>query len=166
MRQAHFTLVLLAAVAIPSCQRAPLTGPPDLRLGRDLCAECGMIISEDACSSALLIERNGVREHALFDDIGCMLDFAHENAGSISTVESFVRDYGERRWAPSTSSWFLVSDGEHVRTPMASGIVAFATIDAAKVAQARWGGNVVNEADLPAARESARRERQGAGNGP
>ncbi|MDP1662796.1 MAG: nitrous oxide reductase accessory protein NosL [Phycisphaerales bacterium] len=166
MKRTGCTAVLLAAIAIPSCQRAPLTGPPELRLGRDMCAECGMIISEDACASATLVEREGVREHALFDDIGCMLDYASEHAGSLQTVESFVRDYSERSWASSSSSWFLLTDGEHVRTPMASGIVAFATSSAAQAAQARWGGKVVQEADLPAARDAVHRERQGIGASP
>ncbi len=158
--------ILFAAVAVSSCRRAPLAGPPELRIGRDMCAECGMIISEDACAGAALIERDGVQEHALFDDIGCMLDFVHKHAASIRTVESFVRDYAERKWVPSSSSWFLLTDGEHVRTPMASGVIAFSSSSAAHAAQARWGGRVVREADLPAARDAVHRERLGTGAAP
>ena len=42
---------LAAASLLAGCDRAPLSGPPELRLGRDECVECGMIINDDRCSS-------------------------------------------------------------------------------------------------------------------
>src|SRR5690606_39706872 len=88
--------VLLGATA--ACQRAELTGPPELRLGRDQCVECGMIINEDRFSLAALIDNTyGQREHILFDDVDCMLDYQHEHT-DIPLIERFAPDAGTRSW--------------------------------------------------------------------
>lgn len=144
--------LLALALLLPSCRQEPLQGPPQIRLGRDLCAECGMIISEEACSSALLIEKDGSREHALFDDIGCMLDYQRKQDPSALTVDEFVHDYASKRWTQGASAAYLLTGDNQVRTPMGSGILAYATAEAAHAAQARLSGQVTPRPGLAAAR--------------
>lgn len=119
-------LAACLAAAMGGCDRAPLTGPPDLRLGRDACAECGMLIAEDRFCSASVVEQAGRREHVLFDDIGCMLDFEYERQDGLRTVERYVRDYDSRAWVPALEAVYVLADRDLLRTPMGSGIAAFA----------------------------------------
>lgn len=108
-----------------ACDRADLAGPPELRLGRDECGECGMLIAEDRCAAAVLAEVAGRHEHILYDDIGCML--AHESVKNPDTriLGRFVRDYGFRAWVSADLAVFVVADPGRVQTPMGSGIVAY-----------------------------------------
>lgn len=152
MKRALSIQLLASAVLFVACQSGPLQGPPELRLGRDTCAECGMIISEQPFACALLVEHDGSREHALFDDAGCMLDYRHKQEASHRTLGSFVVDYKDRRWLPAESSWYAIIDDHSIRTPMASGIVAFGTKDAAQAALANASGKVVPWSELAGAR--------------
>lgn len=144
----------LGAALLASCGREPLSGPPELRLGRDECVECGMIINEDRCSSALLIEVEGRREHIAFDDIGCMLDYEFENKDTLIVVQGFVHDHATQAWASTDAAAFLFADRERIPTPMGSGIVAFADRSGAETAQAEFGGKIMDYAQLAPARRA------------
>lgn len=138
------------AMAIAACDRAPLDGPPALRPGRDLCAECGMSVMEDRCSAAMLVERDDGRHHLLFDDIGCMLD--HErNGGAGAIVSRFVHDYGRGGWIDATRAGYLMS--ESIRTPMDSWLVAFSEPEAAAAARAAHGGTILAWPELATVRK-------------
>lgn len=150
------TLVAIAVVALglgaPSCSRPALSGPPELKLGRDECADCGMLVSEDRCSSALLIEVSGVREHAIFDDIGCMLDYMHEPPADTRAVEAFVHDHGTRQWISADASFVLFADRAKLKTPMGFGIVAVASRNEAERLQRSYGGEIVSWSEASARR--------------
>ncbi len=148
------TAGILGAVVLAGCGREPLSGPPELRLGRDECAECGMIINEDRCSSALLIERDGRREHIAFDDIGCMLDYEFENRATLVIVQGFVHDHSTQAWVQTDAASSLFAERERIPTPMGSGIVAFAGRQGAEAAQADIGGRIMDYAELAPARRA------------
>ncbi len=145
----------LAAVlgAIAACQRAELAGPPELRLGRDQCIECGMIINEDRFSSAALIEAGGRREHCLFDDVGCMLDYQRERA-DIPFIEVFAHDADTRAWLAAQDAIFLLTDSSAILTPMGSGIAAYSGRAAAEAAQKEFGGRMLSYSELAAPRQA------------
>ncbi len=143
----------LAALALlPGCSRGELSGPPELRVGRDECGECGMIISEDRCSSAILVERGGRREHVLFDDIGCMLDYERGRAGEFAAVDAFVHDHPTRAWVRAADAHFLFADRDLLPTPMGSGIVAYAERAAAEARRGEVGGEILDYQRLGEAR--------------
>ena len=144
--------VVALAALVPACSRTDLTGPPELRVGRDECGECGMIVSEDRCSSALLVEIGGRREHVVFDDIGCMLDYERDKAGGYTPVDAFVHDHGTGAWARAADAHFLYADRERLPTPMGTGIVAFAGADGALAKQREFGGEVMDYGRLAVAR--------------
>ena len=153
MNRSSSAVILLCALAgVAGCDRRELAGPPTLRLGRDQCAECGMLISEERCSSAVLFERDGRREYAMFDDIGCMLDHETTEAPDRTTIDAFVRDHSTAQWVPAANAVFLVNARELVRTPMGSGMIAFADRDGALEAQQQWGGDLTDYARLIGAR--------------
>jgi nitrous oxide reductase accessory protein NosL len=150
---------------IPACDRTRQVGPPDIRPGRDECRECGMIIADVRCSSALIADRDGRRESTLFDDIGCMLDAEREHAAEFRIMGRFVHDYSTRAWVEADSAVFLLADRGSLPTPMGSGIGAFADRAQAEEARERLGGKVLDYAGLKEARRSRMEERRGAPGG-
>lgn len=153
--------VIVALATLSGCDRDPLTGPPELRLGRDECAECGMIINEDRCSSALLIDSDGERRHALFDDIGCMVDFEGEKKSEVTVHDRFVHDYNTRAWIDATTASILFTDPEKIITPMGSGIVALRDQTSADALRSAVGGEIMNYTAGAAARSQWKKSRFG-----
>jgi len=148
---------MLLACMLAACDGSPIEGPPQLRLGRDICAECGMSVVEDRCSAAMLVERPDGRAHLLFDDIGCLLDYErlHEQE---RIVDRFVHDHGDGAWIPASSATYLMA--ESIRTPMDSWLVAFTTADRARSEQERAGGSVLAWRELDTVRRQWLRDRR------
>lgn len=154
-------LGMLAAGMLAACDRTELSGPPELRVGRDECVACGMLISEDRCSSAMLIVAEGRREHIMFDDIGCMLDYEHEHGGRTPILERFYRDHAARDWTWGDGVTFLFAHPDRLHTPMGSGIVAFGDEASARKAQEEFGGDILDYTRLMAARRAWMEARYG-----
>ncbi len=151
-------ITVLAALTLAGCTRPPLTGPPELRLGREECAECGMLVSEDRCSSAALIDRDRERLYIFFDDIGCMLDYERTSADDAEILERYIHDYATREWLDADNAAYLFAGPQAIQTPMGSGIAGFATADAAR---AQAPGQVMDLDALRAARRAWMEERYG-----
>lgn len=143
----------LVVAGLAGCEGRPLNGPPQLRLGRDECRECGMIINEDRCSSALLLDRDGRREHALFDDLGCMLDSERDGLDGAAVVGRYVHDYTTRQWGDAAQATFLLASPAKLSTPMSSGMVAHVSRSDAEQAQAKFGGELLDYQGAAAARK-------------
>lgn len=141
-RSSLITLAALALCAIAwslaGCGRGELTGPPQMRLGREECAACGMLINEDRCSCALLFERDRERLYAFFDDLGCMMNYEYEHAEDVRVLERYVRDYQSRAWRNADHAIFARADRDALHTPMGSGTVAFSTIESARQQGISW----------------------------
>ncbi len=146
---------------LSACETQVLTGPPELRLGRSECGECGMLISEDRCSSALLIDSRGHRDHVLYDDIGCMLDAERRGLDGAVVAERYVHDFGTRAWVEAGTAHFVAADRDSLQTPMGSGLVAFARAEDAEDASRAHKGRVLGYAALAAFRKSWMEERFG-----
>lgn len=141
-RTALIPAVAAACLLVSACDRAPLTGPPELHLGRDECAECGMLINEDRCSAALVVEAppsSGRRRHLLYDDIGCLLDAELSRDAEFTIIERYVRDHAERTWHRAESAAYVIAPPDRLPTPMGSGMVAFKQRAAAEAAAAAAG---------------------------
>ena len=161
MKTTTYIVIALAALLLSGCERSPLAGPPDMPLGRHECKACGMLVSEDRCSSSLLVESHGRREYYFYDDLGCMLDQVREGIENTTIVEHFARDYDSRSWVSAAGATFLFADPAKLQTPMGSGIVAFSSSGDAERAKARFGGRTMNYADLAEARRVWMEERYG-----
>jgi len=152
---------LLVGLVVAGCEAHLLTGPPTLRPGRDECRECGMLINEDRCSSASILDDRGRRVYAHFDDLGCMLDIERMDSSLPPVVERHVRDYTTREWTRAEQAWYVASNPDRVRTPMGSGLVAFATRDAAAAHAKEHEGVVMTFQDLVAHRKAWMESRYG-----
>jgi copper chaperone NosL len=154
---------LLSPFALAACNRRDMSGPPNLRLGRSECAECGMIINEDRFSGGMTVERDGAVEPLLFDDIGCMLDYMHDHP-ELRVGAAYVHDHATRAWVAAGEAVFLCSDETKLATPMGSGIAAFAAKAVAEEAQRTLGGDLLDYPGLAPARRARMEQRYGTPN--
>lgn len=151
---------LLASVVLSaSCAREPLSGPPTLRPGRDECAECGMLINEDRFAAGALVDAQGRAEHRVFDDIGCLFDW--ERDGTHVVLDRFVRDAEGSGWLTAAHARLLVTDPASLRTPMGTGIAAYADEARAQHAQRTHGGRALSFPEAAEARGASMRARVG-----
>ncbi len=122
------SLLMLAVLLIAGCQEAVVDGPPELKLGRDECVHCGMIINDARYAAAALIEADGRVKAVVFDDIGDLVAYAADSPAAVIR-KRYVADYATKQWLVAEEAVIVhVSD---LHTPMGSGLIAFSSADAA-----------------------------------
>ncbi len=149
---------LVVLLTLAGCARQPLSGPPALRLGRDQCAECGMIVNEERFACGLLVERGGRREHLVYDDAGCMLDAELDGLSGSRILERFVHDEPSRRWIAGDSATLVMAAS--IATPMGSGIVAFSSREEGEAYARAHAGTPMDWASAGVARRAWRDARR------
>ncbi len=116
--------------------------PPEIRYGEDLCAECGMIISDSRFASGLLYEISEGRYKSLvFDDVGDMLSYAEKHPEQ-KVVAWYVHDYVTEEWLDASAAYFVSSS--QIQSPMGHGIAAHASLAAAEAMAAEAAGEVLD----------------------
>ena len=140
IRPIILSVATAAVIAFAGCSKPAPAGPPTVHYGRDACAECGMIISDERFAAATVATVNGERRELLFDDPGEQLQYqrAHPEA---KVTAAYVHDFSTKRWTDAATARYLKSDG--IDTPMGTGFVAFATEGDALAARTRHGGQVL-----------------------
>ncbi|MFN8454052.1 MAG: nitrous oxide reductase accessory protein NosL [Anaerolineae bacterium] len=117
--------------------------PPAIHYGEDVCEFCNMIISEERYASGYITSDG--QQH-IFDDIGDM--FQAQIANNHQVIAFFVHNYDNNQWIRAEKATFVQSQG--VRTPMASGIVAFESPDKAKTFADEMKGHIMNFSEVSA----------------
>ena len=134
--------VALSAVCVFflwSCTDPAPSGPPTLQVGVDVCADCGMSIIETKYAAAALHIVDGRREHAVFDDVGCMV-FWQEQQDAANILERWSGQSDRDGWIRVEDGHFVV--GSSVQTPMDFHIVCCSTqAEAARLIE-RAGGTL------------------------
>jgi copper chaperone NosL len=116
----RMALATLMALMLAACESRP-RGPVGLERD-DACASCRMLISEHRYATEL-IDHGG--ETYKFDDIACMLRFAHSRGIERSGAKFYVTDYTSGSdWIDASAAYF-VRLRSSVSSPMGSGYVAF-----------------------------------------
>ena len=93
-------LTIVMGLLLAACESKP-RGPVALE-SDDACTSCRMLISERRYA-AELIDRDG--QAYKFDDIACMLRFAHSRGIQPSDAKFFVTDFGSGAdWLDATHS--------------------------------------------------------------
>ncbi len=132
---------LLLALLVVACGG---TTPRAIALGEDACGYCRMEVT-DARFAAQAITRTG-RVH-VFDSIDCLAGYVRA-ADAATLVGLWVTDADQPgRFVPAESAGYL--RGSALRGPMGT-TVAFASVDAARAAQARFGGQLAEWAVIRA----------------
>ena len=121
----------LAVALLAGCGGGPGGGPPGILYGQDICDRCRMVISEERHAAGSRHEGRVYR----FDDTGCLLGFLDSGQESASGT-AWVHDENAA-WLPAEEAWFVI-DPEG-GTPMASGILAFGSPEAATDAASGYG---------------------------
>ncbi len=137
--------ILLVALALATVACTPDTaegGPPEIAYGRDLCMQCGMIISEVRYAAAYRLADGTER---VFDDLGGLLTYGTEHA-ELDTADVWVHDVDTEEWIPASQAWYVITGDS--RTPMGYGIVAFADPARASAAAAELGTEPLSWTDL------------------
>lgn len=148
-----FAIALLLCSLAYGCSRTATDAPPVVHYGRDECAGCGMIVSDERYACALRVTIDGETRDLIFDDIGDMLDYQREKGGAMQVARCYVHDFESKRWIDGSTAAFVKSDDVH--SPMGSGIVAASDRTAAESLQAKLGGKVLSYADISAKGELA-----------
>jgi copper chaperone NosL len=121
-------LSMLAVLLIAGCQETAVDGPPELKLGRDECVHCGMIINDARYAAAALIEVDGRVEAVVFDDIGDLVEYAADNP-AVVIRKRYVSDYATKLWLVAEEA--VIVHVSELHTPMGSGLIAFSSPDSA-----------------------------------
>ncbi len=109
----------------------------------DICAFCKMAISEKRYAAELVdADRNVFK----FDDIGCMVRFAHRRGWIDHPPARFVHDYDAPAWLEAGRASFVLSP--EIPSPMASGFIALRDPADAERYAARFHGRVLSLGDV------------------
>ena len=110
---------ILAVVLLTACQSKP-RGPTPIERD-DACASCRMAISERRYAAEVIDQDGSIYK---FDDIACMLRFAHARGIEPPKASFYVTDYATGKdWVDARHVHFLKLKAS-VSSPMASGLVA------------------------------------------
>lgn len=136
-------LLLLVVLFLSGCaQGVAELKPPEIRYGEDVCADCNMIISDPKFASGYAYEISPGRfESVIFDDIGDMLKHADEHTDQ-KVVAWYVHDFSSQEWLDATKASYVHS--ATLQTPMAFGVAAHATADAANKQAQEMSGEVMD----------------------
>ena len=109
-----FFLVLLIACASGEIKPVPIESS-------DMCSFCKMAISEKQFAAEIITADEAVLK---FDDVGCLLSYRAAAGDKLKAAAIFVTDYETRQWRKAEEAFFARS--KTIKTPMGSGIVAYA----------------------------------------
>lgn len=113
-------VIILFAVVAYGCT----VEPEPLVYGTDVCHTCKMTLMDPKFGAEIVTKKGKVYK---FDDVNCMLTLYHSDFESQNEVAHvLVINFAQpSQFIDATNSWYLKS--ESIRSPMASGIAAFAT---------------------------------------
>jgi copper chaperone NosL len=148
----------LLAAPLSGCDNRQVSGPPTAPVGTAVCAACDMTVREDRYAAGAVVIDKEVRTHLSFDDIGCLLDHERDHK-ELRYVEWYVRDASSGEWLDATRASFVLSD--MIQTPMASGIAAHATRDAAQAQAVKVNAAVQTLDEIRASRQKWMEDRYG-----
>lgn len=109
-----FFLVFAAACASGEVRPVPIENG-------DMCSFCRMAISEKQFAAEIIAVDETVLK---FDDIGCLLRYRKAGGDKLQVAAIYFTDYDTRQWIKADSAVFVRS--KNIKTPMGSGILAFA----------------------------------------
>ncbi len=133
-------LLTIPIVLMSGCGETDSDAPPEIRLGDSICIECGMIVSDERFGTASVIEGDRGSEPLIFDDYNCQKNFELKHP-EIRVIRRWSRDYETLAWFQTGEGWLVSS--RQIRTPMASDVAGFDSIDRAQVFAESVSGDVI-----------------------
>jgi copper chaperone NosL len=114
-----YTLIIAFVFLLLSCN----TDPVPIEYGTDMCYTCKMTLMDPKFGAEIVTKKGKVYK---FDDVNCMLGFYHSDFEEQQNIAHLlVINFAKpTELIDATNSWYLKS--ELIKSPMASGIAAFA----------------------------------------
>jgi copper chaperone NosL len=141
-------LALVLGLVGAACGTADASGPPEINYGRDICVECGMIISEARFAAAYRLA-DGTEK--IFDDLGGLLLASRETGDHLGPATTWVHDFETEEWVAVEDAYFVPTLS--VASPMGHSIISFNDKARAEAFAADVDGEVIGwdiVKDLPA----------------
>ncbi len=109
--------------------------PEPLAYGTDMCYTCKMTLMDPKFGAEIVTKKGKVYK---FDDVNCMLNLYHSDFDSQGDIAHLlVINFAQpNQFIDATNSWYLKS--ELIRSPMASGIAAFANQEEYSTYKKEW----------------------------
>lgn len=116
------------------------------------CDNCGMFFAKSAARVTTVVEVEGESYSHMFECLGCLHDYLHENYGEVMPAELQVLDYttfdtDDEQMIDGFDAWYLFGT-ERLAGAMPPYVAAFSDEDAAKAAQEELGGELVDFAGM------------------
>jgi nitrous oxide reductase accessory protein NosL len=136
----RLALLTIPIVLVNGCGETDPDALPEIRLGDSVCIECGMIVSDDRFGTATVIEGDRGSEPLIFDDYNCqkIFEFKHPD---LNVIRRWSRDYETLAWFRTGEGWLVSS--RQIRTPMASDVAGFDSIERAQEFAESVSGEVI-----------------------
>lgn len=138
-RLSRTVIMILVGLLLAACGSGDASGPPDINYGRDICTECGMIISEARFAAAYTLA-DGTQK--MFDDVGDLLIHQRQTGDSLDPEKTWVHDFETEEWVSVDVAYFVPTLS--VATPMGHSILSFSDSDRANAFAADVGGEVID----------------------
>jgi len=139
MKQTVAALILLLTVALAACTGAAAAeGSPDIKYGRDICVQCGMIISEENLAAAYTVD-DGTEK--IFDDLGGLLLHQRATGDTLDPEHTWVHDFETAELVDVANAYFVATLS--VSTPMGHSILAFNDEERAEAFASNVDGEVI-----------------------
>ncbi|GBE24623.1 nosL [bacterium BMS3Bbin02] len=131
----HISIALVLVVS--ACGSTEVSTEPEIRYGRDVCVQCGMIASEAKFAATYRVDG----EDFVFDDIGDLVVHARNAGIELDAEQTWVHDFETEASMVAGDAYFVPTIS--VATPMGHGVVAFVNADRAKTFADSLGGQVI-----------------------
>jgi len=132
-----FLLVAIMGLNLVACNRDTSDGPPNVILDDSVCAECGMILSDERFVTASILKSDDELKPVVFDDFNCQLNFEQKHLDLV-IIKRWSHSYTDSTWVDTAAGWFVQSP--QIRSPMASNFAFFEhQSDAAEFATLKEG---------------------------
>ncbi len=138
-RLSRMVMMILVGLLVAACGSADTSGPPDINYGRDICVQCGMIISEARFAAAYELA-DGTQKS--FDDVGGLIVHQRQTGDSLDPEKTWVHDFETEEWVAVDVAYFVPTLS--VATPMGHSIVSFSDADRASAFATDVDGEVID----------------------
>jgi len=129
-------IAMISLVLLNSCT----AGPEALKIGKDNCSFCKMIVSDNHFGGEVITRKGKVYK---FDDAHCLLSFIHSKAVEKKEIDKvYFTDFtGKHTLIKADDAFLLQSD--FLKGPMNGNIVAFSNEDSMKKIAQQYKGVIV-----------------------
>jgi len=126
-------VILFVVLAVQACS----VKPEPIAYGKDMCHACKMTLVDPKFGAEILTKKGKIYK---FDDMNCLVNFytsGYEEKDNVQQV--LVIDFAtQEKLIDVNTAHFVLSEG--VRSPMASGVAAFSSLEGLNSYNTAWKG--------------------------